>query len=186
MHRSYAALLLFFAANCLADEIRFEKLILTDKYFCDGIAAGDINGDGHKDVVAGPFWYEGPDFTTAHAFYKPVPLPPVDTYSVVAKDVPVRDLLFSLARDADLDPDIQTATESTITINAVEQPLPAILARIATQAALRYELAGSNLIIQDDAPYWFNYRIDYVNVTRRSAGQVRANLVVLDTVAGRQ
>lgn len=102
----------------------------------------------------------------------PAPLPPVDTYSVVAKDVPVRDLLFSLARDADMDLDMQTATESTITINAVAQPLPAILARIATQASLRYELAGSNLIIQDDAPYWFNYRVDYVNVTRRSAGQV--------------
>ena len=40
----------------------FEKQVLADKYFCDGITAGDINRDGKMDIVAGPFWYEGPDF----------------------------------------------------------------------------------------------------------------------------
>ncbi|MFK7846562.1 MAG: FG-GAP repeat domain-containing protein, partial [Rhodothermales bacterium] len=32
---------------------------------------GDISGDGQKDLVAGPFWYEGPDFETKHTFYEP-------------------------------------------------------------------------------------------------------------------
>jgi len=54
----------------------FQKQVLTDKYFCDGIDAGDINGDGRMDVVAGPFWYEGPTFAEAHEFYPAVPLPP--------------------------------------------------------------------------------------------------------------
>ena len=40
----------------------FQKQVLTDKYFCDGITAGDLNRDGKMDIVAGPFWYEGPDF----------------------------------------------------------------------------------------------------------------------------
>ena len=102
----------------------------------------------------------------------PVPVAPVETYSVIAKDVPVRDLLFSLARDADLDLDMQTDTERVITINAVDQPLPAILARVAAQSELRYQLSGNNLIVQDDSPYWFNYRVDYVNVSRRSEGEV--------------
>lgn len=57
-------------------EIRFERVVLTDRYYCDGVTAGDINRDGKLDVVAGPFWYEGPEFTRAHAFYQPVPLPP--------------------------------------------------------------------------------------------------------------
>jgi len=47
----------------------FEKIVLTPRYFCDGIQAGDINRDGHVDVVAGPYWYEGPEFTLAHEFY---------------------------------------------------------------------------------------------------------------------
>ena len=54
----------------------FAKQVLTDRYYCDGITAGDMNRDGHPDVVAGPFWYAGPDFTESHEFYLPVPLPP--------------------------------------------------------------------------------------------------------------
>jgi hypothetical protein len=56
--------------------IRFEKRVLTERYFCDGVYAGDINRDGHMDVVAGPCWYAGPDFQTHHDFYPAVPLPP--------------------------------------------------------------------------------------------------------------
>jgi hypothetical protein len=62
--------------SVFADPGAFEKQVLTDRYFCDGIAAGDINRDGKQDIVAGPYWYEGPDFKQAHAFYEPVPLPP--------------------------------------------------------------------------------------------------------------
>ena len=103
---------------------------------------------------------------------EPDPLPPVATYSVVAKDVPVGDLLFSLARDAELDLDMQSGNDGTVTINAIEQPLAAILSRIAAQAGLRYDLRGTNLVVQDDAPYWHNYRVDYVNVRRASEGEV--------------
>ncbi|MDA1013024.1 MAG: VCBS repeat-containing protein, partial [Planctomycetota bacterium] len=56
-------------------DVSFEKLRLTDRYYCDGVDAADIDGDGHVDVVAGPFWYAGPDFRKSHAFYPPVPLP---------------------------------------------------------------------------------------------------------------
>ncbi|MGI9205885.1 MAG: pilus (MSHA type) biogenesis protein MshL [Woeseiaceae bacterium] len=102
----------------------------------------------------------------------PVPLPPVETYTVVVKDVPVTDLLFSLATDARLDLDIQADSERTITLNAVDQPLANILSRIADQAGLRFELSASNLIIQEDLPYWHNYLVDYVNVSRNAIGEV--------------
>jgi hypothetical protein len=48
---------------------QFEKRVLNDQYFCDGIQTGDFNRDGVLDIVAGPFWYEGPGFTTKHEFY---------------------------------------------------------------------------------------------------------------------
>ncbi len=38
---------------------------------------------------------------------KPAPLPPAPTYSVVVKDVPAADILFSLAREAGLELDLQ-------------------------------------------------------------------------------
>lgn len=102
----------------------------------------------------------------------PVPLPPVETYTVVVKDVPVTDLLFSLATDAGLDLDIQADSDRTVTLNAVDQPLANILSRIADQANLRFELSVRNLIIQEDLPYWHNYMVDYVNVSRNAVGEV--------------
>ena len=62
----------------------FQKQVLTDKYFCDGITAGDLNRDGKMDIVAGPYWYEGPDFKSKHEFYpaKEFPLPPSPTDSM--------------------------------------------------------------------------------------------------------
>ena len=43
-------------------EIRWKKIVLTDKFYGEGAAFGDFNHDGKMDVVSGPFWYEGPDF----------------------------------------------------------------------------------------------------------------------------
>jgi len=103
---------------------------------------------------------------------EPRKVQPVETYTVVVKEVPVVDLLFSLARDAGLELDLQTSQDRTVTLNAVDRPLAELLSRIASQAELRYTLSGSNLVIQDDDPYWHNYAIDYVNVTRNSVGEV--------------
>lgn len=58
-----------------AEPVSFEKRQLTDEYYCDGINHGDFNGDGAEDIVAGPFWYAGPEFRTAHEIYTPVPIP---------------------------------------------------------------------------------------------------------------
>lgn len=49
----------------------FEKVQLSSTFYGEGAGIGDLNRDGHPDVVAGPYWYEGPDFETRHAFYEP-------------------------------------------------------------------------------------------------------------------
>ncbi len=103
---------------------------------------------------------------------QPEPQPPIETYTVAVKEVPVTDLLFSLAREAELDLDIRGGSERTITMNAIEQPLANILTRIADHAGLRFELTSSALIIQEDLPYWHNYAVDYVNVRRDALGEV--------------
>ena len=102
----------------------------------------------------------------------PPPLPPAPTYTVTVKNVPVVDLLFSLALDAELNLDIQADSGKAVTLNAVERPLDEILDRIAEQAELRFELRGNNLVVQDDLPYWNNYRVDYVNIARTAQGEV--------------
>ncbi|MBL8269190.1 MAG: hypothetical protein JNL55_22550, partial [Steroidobacter sp.] len=41
---------------------KFEKQVLDEHFWSEGAAIGDINRDGKNDIVAGPFWYAGPDF----------------------------------------------------------------------------------------------------------------------------
>lgn len=44
--------------------IRFAKKTLEPKFVGEGIAAGDINGDGRMDIVAGECWFEAPAWTS--------------------------------------------------------------------------------------------------------------------------
>ena len=52
-------------------EVSFTKVPLTDRFYAEGAAIGDIDRDGHGDAVYGPHWYAGPDFKTRHEIYPP-------------------------------------------------------------------------------------------------------------------
>ncbi|MCF6282431.1 MAG: pilus (MSHA type) biogenesis protein MshL [Candidatus Polarisedimenticolaceae bacterium] len=97
---------------------------------------------------------------------------PLETYTVVASEVSIKELLFELVRDNRLNVDIHPDIEGTVTLNAVDQTLPQIMDRIAKQVDLRYQLDGSNLVISPDIPYWRNYTINYVNLSRESISEV--------------
>jgi len=55
----------------------FEKHRLSDVFFCEGATYGDLNKDGTGDVVSGPYWYEGPDFTKKHELAEPKQFDPL-------------------------------------------------------------------------------------------------------------
>ena len=96
----------------------------------------------------------------------PAPAVELEKYTVVVNEVPVKELLFALARDAQVNVDIDPTIEGVVTINAIDQTFPQILDRIARQVNLRYEFNGKNLFIQPDVPYLRTYTIDYVNMSR--------------------
>ncbi len=54
-----------------ATQITWKRQQLHGDFYSEGAAIGDINGDGKPDVVAGPFWWEGPAFEKKHAYYEP-------------------------------------------------------------------------------------------------------------------
>ena len=117
-----------------------------------------------------------PEIVQQKAFLPP-PLPQpleqdLERYTVVVNDVPVKELMFALARDASLNIDVDSNIEGLVTLNAVEQTLPQILERISRQAGLRYELKGNNLYISPDDPYFRTYKIDYLNIDRESFGTI--------------
>ena len=72
------------------------------------------------------------------------PVPPTDlqseTYTVVVEQVPVEELLFALARDAEVNVDVHPDISGRVTLNAVDQTLPQLLDRISYQVRLRYEI----------------------------------------------
>ena len=47
----------------------FEKITLNKEFWAEGADVGDINNDGAMDVVSGPYWYEGPEYTKRHKIY---------------------------------------------------------------------------------------------------------------------
>src|SRR5579863_4730727 len=44
-------------------ELKWKKIVLSDTFYSEGANFGDFNHDGKMDVVSGPYWYEGPDFS---------------------------------------------------------------------------------------------------------------------------
>jgi general secretion pathway protein D len=97
---------------------------------------------------------------------KPKPAARLETYSVVVNNVRVQDLLFALARDARLNVDIHNDITGTVTLNAIDQTLPQLLARISRQVDMRYEVEGQNLSVMRDTPYLRAYKIDYLSAAR--------------------
>ncbi len=70
------AVLLLLQSDSRGDDFSlhtFERKQLSGSYFSEGVAVGDLNNDGHEDIVYGPLWFAGPDFEVSHEIYKPVP-----------------------------------------------------------------------------------------------------------------
>ena len=88
------------------------------------------------------------------------------TYDVVVTGVPVRDLLFALARDSGVNMDVSDDVSGLVTMSALDQTLDAILARIARQIDIRVETVGDAIIVKADTPYYKQYHIDFLNITR--------------------
>ncbi|WP_243136475.1 secretin N-terminal domain-containing protein [Janthinobacterium tructae] len=116
------------------------------------------------------------------ALAAPLPAPKVETYSVTVHKVPVQSLLFALARDAGMNIDIHPQIEGSVTLNALNQTLPQLLARIGKQVDMRYEIDGKNLTVLPDAPVWRNYKVDYVNMARSTNSSV--NIATQISTAG--
>lgn len=103
------------------------------------------------------------------------------TYSVVVNEVPVKEILFALARESKINVDIHPAIQGRATLNAVDQTLPAILERLAKQVDLTYKMDGNVLYIAPDSPVLRIYKVDYVNMNRDTKGFIGAAAEISST-----
>jgi len=80
--KSTATLILLVSLSSLVDgkqapptHVKFEKVTLLESYISEGASIADINADGKMDVIAGPLWWQGPDFKESFS-YAPVKMFP--------------------------------------------------------------------------------------------------------------
>ncbi len=70
----------------------FVKTRLNAEFYSEGINYGDLDRDEKRDIIAGPYWYPGPDYAEKRAFRQPRATPfdasgDSDCYSIFAHDL---------------------------------------------------------------------------------------------------
>ncbi len=115
---------------------------------------------------------------------KPTASKPLEKFTVIVNEVPTKELLFALARDAKMNLDIYDDIEGLITLNAIDQTLPQILDRVGKQSKIRYEIKDGSISVSADTPYLRTYKIDYVNLVRKSSSKLELSTQITDADVG--
>ncbi|ODU41042.1 MAG: Type II secretory pathway component PulD, partial [Thiobacillus sp. SCN 63-374] len=174
--------------NAVSKRPALTRLILSSLVFLGGCVPPKAfdTSPGHisQPAQAAPIAPPPAPVKALPALAPPRPSAPVPTYTVVVNDVPVKDLLFSIARDTQYNIDLHPGISGNVSLNAVQEPLPAILDRIARQANLRYEMNGRTVSIMPDTPYVKTYSVNYVNVARNTTSSVGVAAQIASTGGG--
>ena len=97
----------------------------------------------------------------------------------VNETVPLRDVLIELARKAEVDLELDPRIEGGVILTMRDRPLREVIERIADLAGLRFAFRGTSLRIELDEPYYVNYRIDYLHLTRQANSRVETSVNVM-------
>ena len=111
---------------------------------------------------------------------KPMPIVSVS----VNETVPVRNILYELAQQADYGIELDPRINSSIIFTAKNKPLDIVMERIADMAGLRYEIRNNAIKVRLDKPYTRSYKIDYLNIIRESEGSISTEVELADTGGG--
>lgn len=106
---------------------------------------------------------------------KPVPLVSIS----VNQSVPLRDVLYELAEQADYDLELDPNIRGAIIFTARERPFDQVVERISEIAGLRFRFEDDVMRVELDKPYNKTYKIDYLNYIRSNTGSVRNDIAVV-------
>lgn len=97
----------------------------------------------------------------------------------VNQTVPLRDVLFELADQAEYDIELDPRIRGSIIFTARNKPFDAVIAKIADISGLRYKFSDDSLRVELDTPYAETYKINYLSYTRQNTSSVRNNVAVV-------
>lgn len=93
--------------------------------------------------------------------------PPVPLVTIsVNQTVSLREVLYEIAEQAEIDLELDPNITGSIIFTAREKPVDDVIARIADMAGLRYRFDGDFLRVEVDRPYQKTYKMRYLNGTR--------------------
>jgi general secretion pathway protein D len=128
------------------------------------IAASQVKSEPEKAIP--------PPARVSEFLPPPKPAAKPQTYTVVVNEVPVKDLLHALARDTKQNIDVHPGITGLVSINAINETLPAILERVARQVNMRYRIEGNTIVVSPDTAYVKTYRVNYVNMARDTTSTI--------------
>lgn len=148
--------------------------------FRDGLAERMPEVDGESEKKSGHAGIpELQPYITSHddavSAAKPMPLVSVS----VNQSVPLRDILFELAEQADYDLELDPGIRGSIIFTARNKPFDVVIERIAAVAGLRCKFGDGFLRIEMDTPYNEIYKIDYLSYIRTNTSSVSTDVSVL-------
>lgn len=120
-----------------------------------------------------------PDFqsyvATPSENIKPMPLVSIS----VNQTVPLRDVLYELAEQADYDIELDPRISGSIIFTARERPFDMVIKRISEIAGLRYKFEDDILRVELDTPYQKTYKLDYLSYIRKNTSSVKNDVAVV-------
>lgn len=112
-----------------------------------------------------------PVVSTPDELKLPTPLVTVE----VNQSVSLRDLLYQLAQQAEIDLELDPQIRGSIIFTAKDRPFDQVIERITTMASLRYKFANGVLRVELDRPYIKNYKADFLNVERKGDSSIKTS-----------
>lgn len=151
--------------------------------------AAELDQQDYRDAMAPaylpPLEQEAniPDFQPVVSTPAELKLPsPLVTVSV-NQTVSLRDLMFELAHQADVDIELDPQIRGSIIFTAREKPFDQVIERICDMSGLRYRYENEVLRVELDRPYVKTYMVDYIGSTRRTTGSISTE-ISLSSAAG--
>ncbi len=139
----------------------------------DALAPREVpskNNEADSNIPSLQSYLSKPD-----ANYKPMPLVSVS----VNQTIPLRDVIFEIAKQAEYDVELDPRIRGSIIFSARNRPLDQVIDRISNIAGLRYKFEDNMLRVELDTPYHETYKINYLTITRTNSSSISNDISVV-------
>jgi MSHA biogenesis protein MshL len=99
----------------------------------------------------------------------------------VNQDVPIRDIFYELAKQAEVDLELDPTITGSIIFTAYNRPFDQVVERICDMSGLRYKFKDNVLRVERDTPYMKTYRVGYISMQRNYTSSIKSNTSAAQT-----